>query len=179
MQEVRHLPSENFNERPHNAVVDLLVIHNISLPPEQFGGDFVDALFCNTLNCDEHSYFEQLRNLRVSAHFFINRLGEVTQYVALHQRAWHAGVSQWCGKENCNDYSVGIELEGTDNTPYTDQQYVALNTVTQKIMQSFPAITIDRIVGHCDIAPERKTDPGVAFDWKRFRESLSNACNAH
>ncbi|MEZ5539292.1 MAG: 1,6-anhydro-N-acetylmuramyl-L-alanine amidase AmpD [Pseudomonadales bacterium] len=172
LQGVRHLPSENFNERPQNAVVDLLVIHNISLPPEQFGGDYVDALFSNTLNCDAHPYFDQLRNLRVSAHFFIKRCGEITQYVSLNHRAWHAGVSQWCDKENCNDYSIGIELEGADSIPYADQQYAALQWLTKKIRQNFPSIAMNRIVGHCDIAPDRKTDPGAAFDWKRFRESL-------
>lgn len=171
---VRHLPSTNCNPRPANACVDLLVIHNISLPPNQFGGGYVDQLFCNTLDCNAHPYFEQLRELRVSAHFFIRRNGDVTQFVSLDQRAWHAGVSQWLGRENCNDFSVGIELEGTDTIPYTDEQYTALQKIAREVMQYFPAITVDRIVGHSDIAPSRKTDPGAAFDWQRFSNSLAS-----
>ncbi|MEZ5436112.1 MAG: 1,6-anhydro-N-acetylmuramyl-L-alanine amidase AmpD [Pseudomonadales bacterium] len=169
---VRHLSSPNCNHRPDNITVDLLVIHNISLPPNQFGGNFVEALFCNVLDCDAHPYFEQLRDLRVSAHFFIHRSGEVTQFVSLDQRAWHAGVSQWCGRENCNDFSVGIELEGADTIAYTDEQYTALQKLAREVMQYFPSITMERIVGHSDIAPARKTDPGAAFDWSRFRSGL-------
>lgn len=169
---VRHLPSPHCNERPAGVAVDLLVIHNISLPPNEFGGAYIDAFFCNTLDCDVHPFFDQLRNLRVSAHFFIDRNGEVTQYVSLDQRAWHAGVSQWSGRENCNDFSVGIELEGTDIVPYTDIQYTALQTLTQQIVQYFPCISAERVVGHNDIAPDRKTDPGESFDWPRFRQGL-------
>ncbi len=172
LQGVRHLPSPNCNLRPENTDVNLLIIHNISLPPAQFGGGFVDQLFCNTLDCNAHPYFEQLRDLRVSAHFFIDRSGEVTQYVSLDQRAWHAGISQWDGQENCNDFSVGIELEGTDTLPYADAQYTALQKIARQIMAYFPSMTADRIVGHCDVAPARKTDPGTAFDWKRFRHNL-------
>lgn len=172
LQGVRHLPSLNCNLRPTNADVNLLIIHNISLPPAQFGGGYVDQLFCNTLDCNAHPYFEQLRDLRVSAHFFIDRSGEVTQYVSLDQRAWHAGVSQWDGQENCNDFSVGIELEGTDTLPYADAQYTALQKIVRQIMAYFPSMTTDRIVGHCDVAPARKTDPGESFDWHRLRASL-------
>lgn len=168
----RWLPSPNYNARPESTIIDLLVIHNISLPPGEFVGDAVDALFCNTLDCDLHPYFEGLRDLRVSAHFFIRRNGQVTQYVPLDQRAWHAGASQWDGRENCNDFSIGIELEGSDNVPYTDEQYAALTGLSRSLMRHYPAITISRIVGHSDVAPDRKTDPGPAFDWLRFRTAL-------
>jgi AmpD protein len=172
IQGIRWLPSPNFSARPANTNIDLLVIHNISLPPGQFGGDHVDALFCNTLDCDVDPYFDTLRDLCVSAHFFISRTGQVTQYVSLADRAWHAGVSQWDGREQCNDFSIGIELEGTDTTLYTDAQYTALTGLTQILQQQYPAITSERIVGHSDIAPGRKTDPGEAFDWLRFRAAL-------
>ena len=183
LQGVRLLPSPNFNERPVDVEIDLLVIHNISLPPGEFGGDSfgnnnfgnnnVDALFCNTLNCDAHPYFNILRDLRVSAHFFINRAGGVTQYVSLNDRAWHAGKSQWDGRDDCNDFSIGVELEGTDTVPYTDAQYASLIGLAKILMQFFPSITQKRIVGHNDIAPDRKTDPGEAFDWPRFRAALN------
>lgn len=172
VQGVRYLPSPNFNQRPADTVIDLLVIHNISLPPGIFGGDHIDALFCNTLDCDADPYFDVLRDLQVSAHFFINRTGQVTQYVSLEDRAWHAGVSQWQGREQCNDFSIGIEMEGTDSLLYTDAQYAALTGLSRLLMQQCPAITPDRIVGHSDIAPGRKTDPGEAFDWVRFRAAL-------
>lgn len=174
LQGVRILPSPNCNRRPPDAVIGLLVIHNISLPPGEFDGDHVDALFCNTLDCDAHPYFDSLRGLCVSAHFFINRAGIVTQYVPVADRAWHAGVSQWQGRDNCNDFSIGIELEGTDTMPYTDAQYSALAGLACVLMQQCPAITRERIVGHSDIAPGRKTDPGPAFDWQRFRSSLAH-----
>ena len=173
LQGVRLLPSPNFNERPVNVEIDLLVIHNISLPPGKFGGDHVDALFCNTLDCDADPYFDILRELRVSAHFFINRAGNVTQYVSLNDRAWHAGASQWNGRDDCNNFSIGIELEGEDTVPYADAQYTSLTGLTQILMQCYPAITPERIVGHNDIAPGRKTDPGEAFDWLRFRAALN------
>jgi AmpD protein len=169
---VRLLPSAHCNERPDGSVIDLLVIHNISLPPGHFGGDFVDRLFCGELDCSEDPAFESLHGLHVSAHFFINREGVVTQYVPTTARAWHAGVSQWNGRKNCNDFSIGIELEGTDTLPYTNAQYATLSGLTAVLQQQYPAITVERIVGHSDIAPERKTDPGSAFDWTRFRASL-------
>lgn len=173
LQGVRLLPSPNFNERPVDVEIDLLVIHNISLPPGKFGGDHIDALFCNTLDCDADPYFDILRELRVSAHFFINRAGNVTQYVSLNDRAWHAGASQWNGRDDCNNFSIGIELEGTDTTPYMDAQYTSLTGLTHMLMQYYPAISQERIVGHNDIAPGRKTDPGDAFDWLRFRSTLN------
>ena len=173
LQGVRHQPSPHYNARPAGVAVDMLVIHNISLPPGEFGGGHVDALFCNTLDCDAHPFFDALRGLRVSAHFFISRTGDVTQYVSLDDRAWHAGASQWQGRENCNDFSVGVELEGADDIPYADAQYSALCHLAHRIMQHFPLIVPERIVGHCDIAPERKTDPGPAFDWPRYHSMLS------
>jgi AmpD protein len=172
LQGIRLLPSSHCNARSYNAVIDLLVIHNISLPPGEFGGDYVDALFCGTLNCDAHPSLADLRGLRVSAHFFISRQGVVTQYVPVTARAWHAGVSKWAGRDNCNDFSIGIELEGTDTEPYTDGQYVALGELSIVLMRHYPTITQERIVGHSAIAPGRKTDPGVAFDWQRYRSLL-------
>lgn len=175
---LRHVSSPNFNARPAGAVVDMLVLHNISLPPGQFGGGHVEALFCNTLDCGAHAYFAALRDLKVSAHFFIDRTGGVTQFVDTEQRAWHAGQSCWQGRENCNDFSIGIELEGTDVLPYEDVQYEALCKLTRDIMQRYAAITPNRIVGHSDIAPGRKTDPGASFDWQRFRLMLAGVGSA-
>lgn len=161
-------PSSHFNHRPNPKDISLLVIHNISLPPGQFGGDYIDDLFLGRLDCCADPYFGQLEGLRVSAHCMINRRGDVTQYVSFAERAWHAGLSVFEGRDNCNDYAIGIELEGTDNTAYTDQQYIALARLTKRLQQTFPLITRQRIVGHCDIAPIRKTDPGEAFDWSRY-----------
>ncbi len=165
---VRHCPSPNFNLRPQGDAVSLLVIHNISLPPGQFGTGKVQAFFQNRLDPNEHPYFEEIRHLTVSAHFLIERDGAITQFVSCHDRAWHAGVSCFDGREACNDFSLGIELEGTDTEPYTDAQYTALAGLTRLLRAAFPAITPERIQGHCDIAPERKTDPGEAFDWLRL-----------
>ncbi len=168
----RRLPSPNANARPDGCEVDLLVIHNISLPPGEFGGGNVERLFCNTLDCDTHPWFGQLRGLEVSAHLFIARCGAVTQFVPFGARAWHAGASVFEGRGNCNDFSVGIELEGTDDTPYTCEQYDVLVPVTRALMREFRGISIRRIVGHSDVAPGRKTDPGAAFDWNRYRRAL-------
>ena len=169
---VNHTLSPNYDQRPHGAVIDLLVIHNISLPPGEFGGSWISALFTNSLDCAAHPYFEQLRDVKVSAHILIRRDGEMIQYVSFNDRAWHAGVSNFQGRERCNDFSIGIELEGEDRVPYTDDQYRILDNVTRVIMQAYPAITTDRITGHSDIAPNRKTDPGPAFDWQRYLEKL-------
>ncbi|MBH4189601.1 1,6-anhydro-N-acetylmuramyl-L-alanine amidase AmpD [Pseudomonas aeruginosa] len=172
---VRHCPSPNFNLRPQGDAVSLLVIHNISLPPGQFGTGKVQAFFQNRLDPNEHPYFEEIRHLTVSAHFLIERDGAITQFVSCHDRAWHAGVSCFDGREACNDFSLGIELEGTDTEPYTDAQYTALAGLTRLLRAAFPAITPERIQGHCDIAPERKTDPGEAFDWSRYRAGLTDS----
>jgi AmpD protein len=164
--------SPNCDERPPGVAVTLLVLHNISLPPGEFGGGHVERLFCNTLDCDAHPWFGQLRGLEVSAHLLISRNGELTQFVPFGARAWHAGASVFDGRGNCNDFSIGIELEGTDETPYTDEQYDVLVPVTRALMREFRGISIPRIVGHADVAPGRKTDPGAAFDWNRYRRAL-------
>ncbi len=150
----------------------LIVIHNISLPPGEFGGDDVIRLFCNTLDCAAHPYYDGLRGLRVSAHFLVRRSGELLQFVPCTRRAWHAGASSWGGNDRCNDFSVGIELEGSDEIPYTDPQYAALAALTAALSRAYP---VEDVVGHADIAPGRKTDPGAAFDWPRFRSLVGRA----
>ena len=172
-QDVRLCPSPNFNARPEGEI-SLLVIHNISLPPAQFATGKVQAFFQNRLDVTEHPYFEGIADLRVSAHFLIERDGAITQFVSCLERAWHAGVSNFEGRETCNDFSVGIELEGTDDLPFTDDQYRALTGLTRQLQAAFPAITAQRICGHSDIAPGRKTDPGPAFYWARYRAALAN-----
>lgn len=170
---VKRVCSPNANDRPENADISLLVIHNISLPPGEFGGRYVEDFFCNQLKCDEHPYFESIQMLEVSAHIFIKRNGEIIQFVPFNKRAWHAGVSMFAGRDNCNDYSIGIELEGTDDMAYEPVQYEQLIKITKIIMNAFPLITLDRIVGHSDIAPQRKTDPGLSFDWCFYRQQLT------
>lgn len=168
------LPSPNQNPRPPGVEVDLLVIHNISLPPDRFGGGYVQQLFTNTLNSIEHPYFKTIAELQVSAHVFIARNAEVTQFVSFEQRAWHAGASVFEGRCNCNDYSIGIELEGSDTSPFTEDQYACLVELAVTLMKNYPKITIDRIVGHSDIAPGRKTDPGECFEWQKFKDNLKS-----
>lgn len=168
---VRRLCSPNRDARPPGCAIELIVIHNISLPPGHFGGDAVEALFLNRLDCSAHPYFEQLVRLRVSSHFFIRRDASVCQMVACGERAWHAGVSQWRGRSHCNDFSVGIELEGADDVPYTDAQYESLNGLVLQLRVRYP---IADVVGHSDIAPDRKTDPGPAFDWLRLRRATNS-----
>ncbi|MGD9592318.1 MAG: 1,6-anhydro-N-acetylmuramyl-L-alanine amidase AmpD [Candidatus Berkiella sp.] len=162
-------PCTNFDERP-NQDIDLLVIHNISLPPGEFSGDFVRDFFLNKLDIHHHDYFKEIAELKVSSHLFIRRTGEVLQFVPFTKRAWHAGKSAYQGRENCNNFSIGIELEGTDTTPYTQEQYKELAQITCALMRHYPKITPQNIVGHADIAPGRKTDPGPAFDWCHFKE---------
>jgi AmpD protein len=173
LEEARIVKSPNFNQRPASVCIDLLVIHNISLPPGEFGGDEVERFFQNRLNVSEHPFFEEIAGLEVSSHFYIRRTGEIVQFVSTEERAWHAGVSSFDGRENCNDFSIGIELEGTDDVPYETAQYDSLVRLTQQLMVAYPEITSDRIQGHCDIAPSRKTDPGPAFDWAHFLGQLS------
>ena len=168
---VSHCPSTHCNERPA-AEVSLLVLHNISLPPGQFGTGKVQEFFTRGLNASEHPYFATIAELRVSAHFFIERDGRVSQFVSCLQRAWHAGVSSFAGRENCNDFSLGIELEGTDYLPYSAAQYDALVVLVKQLLATYPALSVERICGHSDIAPGRKTDPGPAFDWQRLRTAL-------
>ncbi len=161
---VRRIESPNQDPRPAGEVVSLLVIHNISLPPGVFGGPGVAQLFTNRLNPDEHPYYADIAHLRVSAHFFIRRDGELIQFVACSARAWHAGVSRWQGRERCNDFSIGVELEGTDDLPFTDAQYLTLNRLVAVLRRAYP---ITALAGHDQIAPGRKTDPGACFDWSR------------
>ncbi|RYZ89996.1 MAG: 1,6-anhydro-N-acetylmuramyl-L-alanine amidase AmpD [Moraxellaceae bacterium] len=165
-------PSPNFNERPVGEQISLLVIHNISLPPGEFGTQYVKSFFTNKLDSSLHEYFETIAQLKVSSHLFIERSGHITQFVPFDQRAWHAGTSSFDGVDNCNNYSIGIELEGCDDIAYTDDQYRALVAVTRHLSLIYPKITRDRIVGHNQIAPGRKTDPGSAFDWSRYHSLL-------
>jgi N-acetyl-anhydromuramoyl-L-alanine amidase len=162
--------SPNFNRRPKGMPVELLVIHNISMPPGQFGGADVVKLFTNRLDWDADPFYQTIRGLKVSAHFFIRRDGEVLQFVPCSLRAWHAGLSSWRGRAQCNDFSIGIELEGTDDLAYTDAQYATLAALTVCLKQAYP---IADITGHSDIAPSRKTDPGPSFDWPRYRQEIS------
>jgi len=165
-------PSPNQDERPADAEPDLVIIHGISLPPGEFGGPHIEALFTNSLNPEEHPYFREIDGLKVSSHLLIRRDGEVVQFVPFARRAWHAGDSVFRGKNCCNDYSIGIELEGTDDLPYTDAQYEQIAPVISAIMQAYPAVTARRLAGHCDISPGRKSDPGPAFDWLRLYDGL-------
>lgn len=166
LEGARYLVSPNCDARPADAQVELIVIHNISLPPGEFGGPAVIDLFLNRLDPTAHAYFAGIVHLRVSAHFLIRRDGEIIQFVPCTQRAWHAGVSQWRGRERCNDFSVGIELEGADEIPFEDAQYARLVTLIAAIKTHYPIVDM---IGHSDIAPGRKTDPGVAFEWDRIK----------
>jgi AmpD protein len=167
LESARRLPSPNRDARPPGTPVELLVIHNISLPPHQFGGDAVVDLFLNRLDPAAHPFYATwLRDLRVSAHFYIRRDGELLQFVSCEARAWHAGASEWHGRPRCNDFSIGVELEGSDLIPFRDAQYTALAMLTRELRAAYP---IADIVGHADIAPGRKTDPGAFFDWAKFR----------
>lgn len=186
LHHIRACPSPNFNQRPDTAEISLLVIHNISLPPGQFGARYIEDFFCNKLDCRAHEYFETIANLEVSAHFLIARCGEITQFVDIFDRAWHAGQSCYEGRENCNDFSIGIELEGCDDQRYSNEQYQALLELSLQLIQLCPKIacTSDteeeeiskvrgfHICGHSDIAPGRKTDPGPYFDWQHYESEL-------
>jgi len=176
LSEARRVPSPHYDLRPDDETPSLLVVHNISLPPGEFGGPWIDALFTGTLDPDAHPFFAEIVHLRVSAHCFIRRDGEIVQYVPFTKRAWHAGVSCYQGRERCNDFSIGIELEGTDTLAYTDAQYQQLATVTRQLIEVYPAIA-EHMTGHSDIAPGRKTDPGPAFDWARFRARVVTPSN--
>ena len=168
----RQVLSPHFDDRPPAVQPDLLVIHGISLPPGDFGGSCIEAFFCGNLRADAHPYFATIATLRVSSHLLIRRQGAVVQFVPLGSRAWHAGASSFGGRSGCNDFSIGVELEGTDDLPYEASQYATLATLTKALCSAYPAIASDRIVGHADIAPGRKTDPGPAFDWPRYRNAL-------
>jgi N-acetyl-anhydromuramoyl-L-alanine amidase len=166
-------PSPNCDARPDGATADLLVIHNISLPPGQFGGPQIAELFTNRLDCDAHPYFDQLRSLRVSAHFLIRRDGALLQFVSGNERAWHAGVSSFRGRERCNDFSIGIELEGTDVEAFEAAQYETLAALTVALQMRYP---LADVAGHEHVAPGRKTDPGPHFDWTRYQQAWRQAC---
>lgn len=167
----RQVPSPNFDERPHGSGIELLVVHSISLPPGQFGGDAIIRFFTNRLDPAGHPYFREIAGLKVSSHFFIRRDGELIQFVPCAARAWHAGQSQWRGRGRCNDFSIGVELEGADEVPFSDQQYEVLGRLTRALKNAYP---IADIVGHSDIAVPagRKTDPGPHFDWARLRRMI-------
>lgn len=164
-RQAQRQPSPNFDARPASAAIDLLVIHNISLPPGQFGGPYIADLFSNCLDCDSHPYFDQLRTLRVSAHFLIRRDGGLIQFVSAEARAWHAGVSSFEGRERCNDFSIGIELEGSDFVPFDERQYHVLAELTVALQRRY---SLRAVTGHQHIAPGRKTDPGPFFDWNAY-----------
>ncbi len=164
--DIKHVPSPNFNERPDENDILLVVIHCISLPPNEFGNDYIDDLFCNRLNPNTHPYFREIHMLQVSAHLLIRRNGECVQYVPFNKRAWHAGASNFQGRENCNDFSIGIELEGCETIAYTDAQYEKLNEVLATLFNAYPRLS--NITGHADIAPTRKTDPGASFEWSKI-----------
>lgn len=168
----RWLPSPHADARPDPRDIALLVVHAISLPPETFGGPWIDDLFLGHLDCEAHPYFSSLRGVRVSSHLLIRRDGSITQYVPFDRRAWHAGQSAFEGRSRCNDFSIGIELEGSDARPFEDAQYTALVRAANALLDAYPTLSRERIVGHADIAPGRKTDPGPHFDWLRFTTEL-------
>ncbi len=173
LNEAKHCPSPNFDQRPEGGTVSLLVVHNISLPPGEFGHSYIEDFFTNQLDSTLHPFFDVIKDMKVSAHCLIKRTGEVVQFVSFDDRAWHAGQSSFAGVERCNDYSIGIELEGTDFTAYTDQQYNALSSISQQILERYPEIDLKRITGHQFISPLRKSDPGLSFDWRRYFEQIS------
>ena len=170
---IKFIESPNANERPLGIQPELIVVHGISLPPNQFGGEAIQQLFTNQLNPNDDPYFNEIQHLKVSAHLLIRRDGEVVQYVPFHKRAWHAGVSCFKGREGCNDFSIGIELEGTDETCYTASQYHSLAGVIKALWQAYPSLQAHDVVGHCDIAPNRKTDPGPYFLWAALTRLLA------
>lgn len=172
---VRRLSSPNHDARPLGCQPELIVIHGISLPPGRYGGPWIDRFFTNMLPAEADPYFATIQDLRVSSHVLIARDGALTQYVPFGMRAWHAGASNWCGREACNDFSIGIELEGTDDQPYDDRQYPVLAALIAALQRAYPALASGAILGHSDIAPGRKTDPGPAFDWRRLERELTTA----
>jgi len=176
MRGVRQFESPNYDARPVGTVCDLIVVHGISLPPGTYGGPWIDFLFSNALPSDAHPYFATINERKVSSHLLVRRGGEITQYVKFTDRAWHAGVSAFEGREACNDYSIGVELEGTDTTPYADVQYQVLANIVAALCRAYPSLSPRRTVGHSDIAPGRKTDPGPAFNWPRARRLIELAC---
>ena len=169
LEQSNKIPSPNFDDRPKNTEIKLIVIHNISLPPENFNPSNIEKLFLNKLDFDSHEYFKEIRDLKVSSHFLIDREGQVTQFVSVYKRAWHAGKSNFENEDNCNDFSIGIEMIGSDNSIFENKQYASLKKLIKSLKKVFPKILEDNIVGHSDIAPGRKTDPGPFFDWTKIR----------
>ena len=169
---VNFLESPNFNERPKSDEIRLIIIHSICLPPKLYGQNYVEEFFLNKLAISDHKYFEEIKDLKVSSHLYIKRNGDLIQFVPFDKRAWHAGESSYKGVTDCNNYSIGIELEGMDDDIYTDRQYDELIKVTQSIIKNYPLINKDSIIGHSDVSPQRKTDPGDKFDWIRFLEAI-------
>lgn len=173
VENVQYIASANMDERPVDTGIDLLVIHSISLPPGEYGGPWIEKLFTNTLPADEHPYFKEIHELKVSSHVLIRRDGTVQQFVPFYQRAWHAGQSCYQGRETCNDFSIGIELEGTDDSAFEEIQYQQLAKLINALTRSYPNISQNSLTGHSDIAPGRKTDPGTGFDWDKLRQLLT------
>jgi AmpD protein len=178
LADVRQVLSPHFDARPPGVVPDLIVVHGISLPPGEFGGPWIDRLFTGGLPADAHPYFRDIASNPVSSHALVMRDGAIVQYVPFGARAWHAGKSQYLGRSACNDFSIGIELEGTDDIPYTDAQYQQLSALVRALLLAYPSLSAERIAGHSDIAPGRKTDPGDAFDWNRWRGLLQERLDA-
>ena len=172
----QHIPSPNFNQRPEGTDIQLVVIHNISLPPSQFGGGYIEDFFQNKLDWSVHPYFQTIEGMQVSAHLLILRSGKIIQFVNFKDRAWHAGRSSYLALKECNDYSIGIELEGSDDLPFEEEQYQTLVNVVATLQKAYPKIK-QHIAGHSDIAPGRKTDPGPFFDWVKFRKQLMQLKN--
>jgi AmpD protein len=173
MDGARQVASPNFDARPEGVEADLIVVHGISLPPGEFGGAWIDRLFTNTLPAEAHPYFAQIGDLRVSSHLVVARDGSLTQYVRFNDRAWHAGRSRYEGREACNDFSIGVELEGADTIPYEAAQYESLGGIVAALCAAYPTLSPQRLVGHSDISPGRKTDPGPAFDWPLARRLIA------
>jgi AmpD protein len=175
LRSARYIASPNSDARPQGMVPELIVVHGISLPPDEFGGPWIEALFLNRLPPDVHPYFATIASLQVSSHLLIRRTGEIIQFVPFAMRAWHAGKSNYAGRERCNDFSVGIELEGGDEIPYEPIQYRSLTDAVIALCKAYPTLSLERIAGHSDISPGRKTDPGSSFDWTRFRAMIRAA----
>lgn len=172
LQTAVYVSSPNCDARPQGMVPELIVVHGISLPPDEFGGPWIEALFLNRLPPDVHPYFATIASLQVSSHLLIRRTGEIIQFVPFSMRAWHAGKSTYAGRERCNDFSIGIELEGGDEIPYEPIQYRSLTDAVLALCEAYPTLSLERIAGHSDISPGRKTDPGTSFDWPRFRAMI-------
>ena len=172
IEDIAFLESPNFNDRPDPNNISLIVIHSISLPSRNYNNDNVESFFLNNLDISKNEYFKEISDLKVSSHLYIKRSGQIIQFVPFDKRAWHAGISNYKGKEDCNDFSIGIELEGCDDDVYEEEQYNSLIQVTKALIEEYDLISKKRIAGHSDIAPERKTDPGKYFEWNRYLDNV-------